>query len=669
MNYMKTYKYLFAAAAFGLTLNSCYDLELEPKGIVGENVLLNSDNGIKKYLAIVYQDLPIEDFNYSHLDDERGYATVNQSGWHNGNVWQAQKRSPIQAAGEAVGFANTPGYQDQSWYWPYDRIRDINNFIAALPGYKDLYTETEYNEHLAEAYFLRAFYYFGLVKRYGGVPIVKEVLDPMASSDELQQPRDTEYDCWKFIHDDLEYAMQNGTTTKTPGRANRYAAAALMSRAMLYAGSIAKYGEYVTATGPAVDQGLMGMPYSAAEEFYTYSYNASKFLKEAGFKLHTGADKEQAYVEVFTNDCKDDEDIFVKQYTDMQDAIWNTSLFHCWDNMLLPKANGMSSDIGTCLHPVWELVGLFQLPAIVDENDNPVRFNSLDDFWDNQEMEPRARATFYFSGMKEQISGIKFDIQAGYYKSYPGTVYDGTPETEETDYTTAYRVISNDKDKSDANGKITGLHGVNRGNIEGGSMSGVLIRKYLSATDASARTALFLSKQPWKVFRYGEILCNWAEAAYELGELKNDESLKREGIEHVNELRDRAGARPYEYKASPEFIEEVQTPQYLGASVYFGYAIDENLQFIRDERERELCFENHRLFDIRRWRIADSMYDNYRLHVLYPYYVLSDNAYIYLPEKNLYQDKRVTWDKKHYYEQIPGDQIGKNPMLLRNDGY
>ena len=69
--------------------------------------------------------------------------------------------------------------------------------------------------------------------------------------------------------------MENATASKTEvGRANRYAAAALMSRAMLYAGSIAKYGGYIGTTGPAVNAGLMGMSSDKAQEFFQYSYDA-----------------------------------------------------------------------------------------------------------------------------------------------------------------------------------------------------------------------------------------------------------------------------------------------------------------------------------------------------------------------------------------------------------
>lgn len=47
---MKTLKYIFVAAALGLTATSCYDLDLEPKGLIYENVLFQSDNGIKSIL-------------------------------------------------------------------------------------------------------------------------------------------------------------------------------------------------------------------------------------------------------------------------------------------------------------------------------------------------------------------------------------------------------------------------------------------------------------------------------------------------------------------------------------------------------------------------------------------------------------------------------------------
>ncbi len=660
---MIKFRYIWAAAALGLTFASCSEMDLEPKGILSENTLLKSDEGIKKYLALIYQECPIEDFNYGQNGDLKGYAVSGSNGWHPGNQWQAQKSSPASVTFEAVGRASE--YGDGWDYWPYDRIHDINNFLEQLPTYGSNYTEQQMNEYLAEGRFLRAYYYFGMVKRYGGVPIIDRTLDPTAPLDEITFPRDTEYDCWKFIEEDLKFAMEYGTTAKVAGRANRYAAAALMSRAMLYAACNAKYGGYITTTGEATNLGLMGMPSEKAREFFQASYDASKFLRDAGFALHDGADKEKAFVETTTIEVPE-EDIFVKQYTDRTDAIWDTSLFHCWDVMTLPTVSGMSSAVGCAIQPTWELASLFEHPAIEDENGLPVRFDRMEDFWDTDKMEPRARATIFFSGMTEPLSGTVIDMQAGVYTSYPGTMADGTEETvrSENEYTNIFRIRAQQPLTSqEVNGVMTKING-NAGQCdgtgdEGYSYTGMLIRKMVSTTDATGRQDLMYCKTPWKVFRYGEILCNWAEAAYELGEITGNAALKQEAIDHVNELRARAGATPYTLNASPEDI----------GSPLYGFRIDENLQFIRDERVRELCFENQIHFDLRRWRVFDQMFlDGKFKHTLSCYYVIDEGKYIFLPEVDG-QGRRTNFYRRWYYAQIPGGAIAKNAKLIRNDGY
>ena len=101
------------------------------------------------------------------------------------------------------------------------------------------------------------------------------------------------------------------------------------------------------------------------------------------------------------------------------------------------------------------------------------------------------------------------------------------------------------------------------------------------------------------------------------------------------------------------------------------------------ERARELVFENHRVFDIRRWRVADIMFmDGVYTHGLLAYQVLDeinpdwkegddpDKKYmwIFLPEVER-EGRRVNFNKKDYYDQIPGGEINKNPLLVRNDGH
>ena len=212
-----------------------------------------------------------------------------------------------------------------------------------------------------------------------------------------------------------------------------------------------------------------------------------------------------------------------------------------------------------------------------------------------------------------------------------------------------------EKDGTPVSGKYGYATGVGD---ESYSYSGMIIRKYVTA-DASKRSGeLYKSNQPWKVFRYGEILCNWAEASYELGLISNNEMLKQEAFLHVAELRDRAGAKPHGLVASPVEI---------SADVN-GYAIDENLQFIRQERQRELAFENQGYWDLRTWRVFDARFKNFWAHCLMGYYVKDEKKYIFLPEVNPF-GRQISFNKNQYYKNIPGYALLQNPKLVRNDGY
>ncbi len=61
---------------------------------------------------------------------------------------------------------------------------------------------------------MRAYYYFALAKRYGGVPIIDVVQKyPEQSIEELQVHRNTEEDTWNFIGKDLNEAISAAART------------------------------------------------------------------------------------------------------------------------------------------------------------------------------------------------------------------------------------------------------------------------------------------------------------------------------------------------------------------------------------------------------------------------------------------------------------------------
>ncbi|MBN2639533.1 MAG: RagB/SusD family nutrient uptake outer membrane protein [Bacteroidales bacterium] len=619
-------KLIILSLIFGFTVSSCHELELEPKGILGEPELFGTAFGVQKYFVQSYMNLPIEDFIYYA---NKGYMPGNN------NSWQAYKNSLASMSGEIYGW-NVNIFEAGVGYWPYDDIRIINIFINNFPNYKSKYDDATYNSLMGEARFLRAFFYQGMAKRYGGVPIITEVQDPVTTSaEDLQIPRASEYDTWKFIYEDLKFAMENMSAKSTAGRANKYVAAALMSRSMLYAGRIAKYTQYLGfESESAMQGGFVGIDPSKANEFFQYAYDAGLCIENGPYALYVKnyPDKATNFANLFL-DKTSAETIFSKGYDGL--------IFgHCYDALMSPNPD-FSSFVGAEGGPVLQHMQLYDFPALTDEQGKPVRFAKRSDI--KNEMEPRLLGTCYFDG--DELRGKKFDIQRGIYVEFEGTAADAQSGSNAASInSTANRKLGKKGDKY--NGVlITGNHGMfeNKGG-ENNAFMGAFIRKYIDVNLPTEMVRVNKSTTSWIVFRLGEIYLNTAEAAYELGK-------RSEAFDYVEAIRERAGC-----KIIRPDIDQATSSNY-------GYPIEASLQFIRDERGRELYCENHYWWDLKTWRITDQVLNNRYLRALACYYIFDEGKYIYLDEVN--RDNRTkTAPKRSAYERIPQGEINKNPKLL-----
>lgn len=123
-----------------------------------------------------------------------------------------------------------------AWDIPYQNIRRVNVFLSHLP-------ETPLSPALqrtlgGEARFLRAWYYFVLLKHYGGIPMVGDQV--FEASDELPGKRNTFEECVSYIDAELLAAADMLPPRRTGldyGRISRGACQALRSRVLLYAAS------------------------------------------------------------------------------------------------------------------------------------------------------------------------------------------------------------------------------------------------------------------------------------------------------------------------------------------------------------------------------------------------------------------------------------------------
>lgn len=151
--------------------------------------------------------------------------------------------------------------------------------------------------------------------------------------------------------------------------------------------------------------------------------------------------------------------------------------------------------------------------------------------------------------------------------------------------------------------------------------------------------------QPWIYFRYAEVLLNFAEAANEAyGADVVPPGATFSARDAINQVRTRTG---------------IQMPP-----VAAGLSKDAFRDAVRYERRVELAFEEHRFYDVRRWKIAD-VTENKPANGIN--IVKSGANYTYTTKVAL--DGRH-FETKHYWLPIPRAEIlASNNQLTQNSGY
>ena len=598
---MRINKILVSALVMALSFYSCDYLDVPPINIIQDDAIFNSESGITSYMTTLYYDLPIEDFRYT----QQGF---NVSG-------KGQGRLP-NVSGEAMCSSSddisTIG--DGTWWgcWDYGKIRRVNYFLKNFPAYKSNFQNTVLADAwMGEAHFIRAYCYFAMVKRYGGVPILREPQEYVGDIESLKVPRDTEKACYDFIAEDLDEAFRllpDNEEILGKGRATKYAALALKSRAMLYAGSIARYG--------TVDlNGLVGIDKALANDYFELAYKAVKELeKSKRFSLYRkNSDKEKNFAELFLAEDSP-ENIFCKYFQRNVNA-------HGWDVYFVPyqyRGNGFSSN----MNPTLEFVEMFEhkdgTPANFAERAKDTYFDDPSELFQN--MDARFGGSIIYPNAI--FKGEPCSIQKGLI------IEDGSKKENATNYEEAV-YTAND-------GQVYHIVGKSGSGNYSGNMTGFFMRKYLNENMPQSEVIENYSEQHWIEFRYAEALLNGAEAAVDMGQHLDDALL------WINDIRSRANIKQ------------------LSLS-------DLTVDKVRHERRIELAFENHTYWDLRRWRIADKEIETKQYTGLCPYFDINKQKYIF--EEVAANKYYYTFDVKMYYERIPDGEIAKNEKLKQNPYY
>lgn len=555
-------------------------LDRRPRDLIIEDDAYGSQSGVEALTVKLYNDMLLEDFNYTVAEDG-GYLSTTTDEALRSYTWGAGTIN-----GAVVG----------NWFgsWDYAKIRRVNSFIEKLPTAN--ITDDLKARFLAEARYIRAFHYFQLVKRYGGVPLVTKTQEYAFGDDVagLFVQRSKEDEIYAFVEQELNDiidVLPENHNSANQNRINRYTALALKSRAMLFAASIATYGQV------QID-GLVGIPKNKAEKYWRSSLAASQAIIDAKkYSLYKGdADKALNFQNLFLKE-NNSEVIFNKVYR-------TPEVGHSYDFMNAPQS--FKVDYGCATSPTLDLVEEYEYVdgssgelKINDSQGKPIVYANPADIFKNKD--PRLLATIMLPFSPWQ--GGQLEIRRGVIKDEVKI----TAENLTTGYpqaSSSFKIVGKDGPLTTADPTKTGFY----------------VKKSM---DPTKRVNYNESVTPYIVFRYGEILLNYAEAAFELG-------LIPDALKYVNEIRDRAGIA-------------------LKTSI--------TLEQIRHERKVELAFENHRLWDIRRWRTATTVLNNTQFHALYPWLVWEEgkdpSQMKYIFEKVNAPKNTRTFPEKLYYEPVP----------------
>lgn len=145
------------------------------------------------------------------------------------------------------------GANQPIWDNYYGLVEPANILLQNLPQYYNTSSPT-YNTRLGEAYFLRAYAYFELVKQFGGVPLK---LEPSTSA-ETYFTRNSEEEIYTQVISDFGEAHRLlPERGESVGRINKYAAAHFLAKAHLFRASelySSWNGNYVSSDLDAVIQ-------------------------------------------------------------------------------------------------------------------------------------------------------------------------------------------------------------------------------------------------------------------------------------------------------------------------------------------------------------------------------------------------------------------------------
>jgi hypothetical protein len=565
---MINYRYsLLILVSTMLFISACQKTEDRPLERITEEYLWDTKDSLgtnaSYFLNTIYGDLPT---GYNRID---------------GNLLDAATDDAVSSADNTVisRFTNG-GYSaltngDNSWADNYASIRKCNLFLQNFPKVKLKATLVEEGKYwAAENRFLRAMFYYELIKRYGGVPLLGDKV--LTIDDDLKLPRNSYEECVNYIVGECD-AVANAVrpdpvASGDYGRITKMVVLTLKAKTLLFAASplnntsndVAKWRKAKNALADAIKYATGG----------------------AGYAL------EPVFSNVFLT-RKNTEVILAFQRAVTFDVETN--------NAPIGYLSGSTASRGRT-SPTQELVDAFTtskgLPITSDlkSGANPTGYDPNNPY---AFRDPRLEKTVFYNTVSWLSRGVE--------------------------------TFTGGRDRP------------------GGSVvqtkTGYYMRKFMG--DFATGTAYSNQTHNFPIFRYADVLLMFAEAKNEVdGPGTSTDSV----YNYIRAVRARGG------------IAQGTAPNTYGVSSTLTTAQMRDL--IRNDRRVEMAFEEQRFWDVRRWKIAETIY-NKPLHGIR---ITKTGSALSYQVEELGTPFQFIAPRMYRYA-IPYSEISKNTNLTQNEGY
>lgn len=649
--------------------------------------IFNNKNNTLEWLALSYSRLQGDNIEIGHSDNNPTNFCDDMT-FNEGNNGDRYRKFKLGEYGDGYSYDT---YYKNSWPWSYVAIRQASVFIHNAHANDEL-TQDEIDVLIGEAHFLRGYFYWLLIRKYGPVPIMPdEGADFSESYDNLSYPRNTFDECVDFICKDMIEAakrLPDRRDNLNSARPTKGAALAMRAKVLTYAASPLYNGntemaDFTDKTGRQLisqqyDERKWAVAAAAGKDFLDYNDQAGVY------KIHTvgirktaedtsypttiippkcepyssqnfpdgwaDIDPFESYRSVFNGElsmAENEEIIFTRGQNNRT-------------NNLIPDGQDGTVEIGVkdlVKHQLPNSLGGWNIHGVTQKQCDA--YDMADGTpYDREKVMAKYGPGNEFTTINNKAlhpydhlpdNGIYMGYanrEPRFYASvaYSGTIWPGASTTEDRYH----------------NQQIFYYRGEQDGRVNSNERwvnTGIGVMKYVHPYDINVGNNASIRDKADPALRYADLLLLYAEAlnnlttSYEIASWDGTQTytISRD----VNEMH--RGVKPVRMRAGvPDYTDEVYADR------------DQFFNAIVHERQIEFFAENQRYFDLRRWKIAEE----HEAEQIYGCNTLMDRR----NALQFYNPVRVpklqtSFSRRQYFWPVSWDELRRNKNLTQAPGW